>query len=111
MKKIVALVMCAVMCCLMLTSCGDSKYVGTWKSEIADVATMTITLEKDHTAKLAYGDIESGDDDKGEWEVKDKKIIIKDPSGKDSDKLEFTIVDDKTISLSEGGVSINFKKQ
>ena len=109
MIKFVAMIMVAVMCCFMLTSCGDSKYVGTWKSE-AEAVGMTITLEKDHTAKMAFGG-ESSDDDKIEWEVKDKKIILKDASGDDDTTMEFDIVDSKTISLSESGVTVNFKKQ
>ncbi|SEK65403.1 hypothetical protein [Ruminococcus albus] len=110
MKKFVAMIMVAVMCCFMLTSCGDSKYVGTWKSESEEVG-MTITLEKDHTAKMAFGGIESGEEDKIEWEVKDKKIILKDGTGKDDSTMEFDIVDSKTIAMTESGLTVNFKKQ
>lgn len=108
MKKFVAMIMVAVMCCFMLTSCGDSKYVGTWK---CDGLGMSIILEKDHTAKLAYEDEVSDDDDSVKWEVKDKKIILTNPDNEESDNLEFTIVDKETISLSKGGMSLEFKKQ
>jgi len=114
MKKFAAMIMVAVMCCFMLTSCGDSKYVGAWKSDTEETGmTMTITLEKDHTAKMALGNFESGDEDKIEWEVKDKKIILKDGTGEDDSTIEFDIVDSKTLSTTdiESGKTVNFKKQ
>jgi uncharacterized lipoprotein YehR (DUF1307 family) len=111
MKKFVAMIMAAVMCCFMLTSCGDSKYAGTWKAEeYGDV--MSFTLEKDHSAKIALGFIQSGEDDKIEWEVKDKKIVIKDKSeDKEEELFELDIVDSKTLSMTDGSDKIEFKKQ
>ena len=106
MKKFVAMIMVAVMCCFMLASCGDSKYVGKYSNEMG----MNITLEKDHKAKISYGDDES-DADEVSWEVKDKKIILKDASGEDDTTLEFDIVDKETISLTESGVTLSFKKE
>ena len=111
MKKFVAMIMVAVMCCFMLTSCGDSKYAGTWTAEEEGMV-LTLTLEKDHSAKVAFGFIQSGEDDKIEWEVKDKKLVIKDKSeDKEEDLFELDIVDSKTLSMIDGSSTIEFKKQ
>lgn len=102
MKKILVMVMCAVMCCLMLVGCGDSKYVGTWKAEFMGES-MEIELKKDHKAVF--------EGDEANWKVKDKKIVLSDPSGKNSETLDFEIKDDKTIAFTMEGISLEFKKQ
>lgn len=110
MKKVLVMVMCAVMCCLLLVGCGDSKYVGTWKADFSGIS-MEITLKKDHTATMNMMGMESDEDEAAKWEVKDKKIVLSDASGEDDETLEFEIKDSKTISLTEGGVSVDFVKQ
>lgn len=109
MKKVLVMVMCAVMCCLLLVGCGDSKYVGTWKADFMGVS-MEINLKKDHTATMNMAGMES-EDDVAKWKVKDKKIILSDASGEDDKTLELVIKDNKTLTLTEEGVTLEFVKQ
>lgn len=103
MKKIFAMMLAAVMCCLMLVGCGDSKYVGTYTYELLGDK-MSIELKDDHKAKV-FG--ESG----AEWEVDGDKIILSDESGKDDETIELTINDDGDLEMSEGGITMTFEKE
>ena len=103
MKKIFAMMLAAVMCCLMLVSCGDSKYVGTYTYELLGEK-MSIELKDDHTAEFMG---ESG----LEWEVDDDKIVLTSKDGKDDDSLELDIDDDGNLSITEGGITMKFEKE
>lgn len=103
--------MCAVMCCLLLVGCGDSKYVGTWAAEYEGEEIMTIELKKDHKASMTFMGMSSGEDEDAKWKVDGKKIVLSDPSGEDDETIELEIKDGSTLTMSESGQTLEFKKK
>lgn len=102
MKKVLVMVMCALMCCLMLTGCGDSKYAGTYDSGKG----MSIELKKDHKVSFLYEGI-GNDEDSAKWKLKDNTIIISD----ENDTMKLTIMDDNTLAFYSEGTLIKFTRK
>ena len=91
MKKCGALLLILITSLFALTACGNSKYVGTWNvvslinqegtetrldslSSTFEDASVTMTLQKDGTAKIEYSDTTSY----VQWEESSSGIIVSD---------------------------------
>jgi hypothetical protein len=125
MKKILALMLTAVLSVMMLTACGggggkyaDSPYVGKWNATTAEMSGIqlqvsdimnefSITLNDDGSCTVVVdtdGDKETG---KGEWEPREGGgVTVKDDSG----TLDFDDQDGKLTIVYEG-VTMYFEKE
>ena len=115
--EVLVMVMCAVMCCLLLVGCGDSKYVGTWKAtkgtfkdeevNVDDVpeAAFSIECKEDGTATIASAD----GNEEAKWFDTDEGLRVQ---GTDSDTdLKLTDTEDGNLEFSVVGFHIIFEKQ
>ena len=103
MKKIFAMMLVVISCCLMLAGCGDSKYIGKYTAEMMGQKA-TLELKDDHKASFMG---ESG----GKWEVKDDKIVVTSDDSDEDGEMEFTINDDGDLELTESGITVTFEKE
>ena len=103
MKKIFAMMLVVISCCLMLAGCGDSKYVGKYTAEMMGQKA-TLELKDDHKASFMG---KSG----GKWEVKDDKIVVTSDDSDEDGEMEFTINDDGDLELTESGITVTFEKE
>ena len=124
-KKIMLMVLCAVMACCVLASCGaKDKFIGKWKcvaveeggkkytkddDEFEDMEDMgmvpTITFDDDDTGVMKSGD-EKEDFD---WEVDedDDDTVIMDQDG---DEVEATLDDDELVIKISKNLKMYFEK-
>lgn len=109
-KKIMLMVLCAVMACVMMTGCS-SKFVGTWKSVAIEEGG-----EKHTASDETYGEIVKGfmtiEVEKGgegtvkalgesndmKWEADGDTITVT----VDGDDLDFTLKDDQLVADVDG---------
>lgn len=103
---------------LAAASCGekyaDSKYLGTWKADSAEVKGIALSVEQilgDFTLKLkADGTSEvviNGEKSSGDWEETDNGFKLKD--GKD--ELVFKKTAERKVKLEYQGMYITLEKQ
>lgn len=104
MKKVLVMAMCAVMCCLLLVGCGDSKYAGKYEADLSGIMTVELELTKDHKVHMVFP-MSDAEDTPGTWELKDGKIIA---SWEGEDSMELTIEDKDT--LKETTTDMIFKR-
>jgi len=114
MKKIFALLLSCMMI-LSIAACGNSKYVGKWELEKAEMAGqemtadmiggMTLEIEKGGKGNLSA----AGEDAEFEWEVKDGKLSMT----HDGETIETAVeVDGDTLILNDfEGAKMTFKKK
>ena len=103
---------------LVLAGCGsklaNSKYLGTWEafeaeyqgitmkaSDVYEEFSMTFKDDGSFTVTL------NGDTEKGNWEEKDGKAVLKDSTT----TMEVELNDDGYLVVKERGVTLLFKKK
>lgn len=68
MKKWIITFLCLIASCIMLCSCGESKYVGEWyNSEYFDVPSTSLTKDGTYVKENGEG---------GTWSLEDNKILL-----------------------------------
>lgn len=85
------------------------EFAGKWVSEIEGTS-LILDLRDDHTATFTIGE-ESSDEGSAYWSLKDGKLVLADSAEQDGETLEFEVVDNETLRISEDGIVIDFKKQ
>ncbi|MBR1751360.1 MAG: hypothetical protein IJ740_10875 [Ruminococcus sp.] len=111
MKKILAIIAATAISCGMLTSCGGSQFVGTWKSVAMESDGQKITKDDETLGSFIDGfltiEIEKGGEGKIssdgetkdiEWENDGDTITIT----VDGDDQEATLEDDQLVMNFEG---------
>ena len=115
-KKIRGLVLVVTLVMILLCACGgkdmsDSVYLGTWEASTAEYSGMELSVDtlfdEFHFTLQDNGKVKlnlNGEEETGKWEETDTGVILE-------DEMEFTKVDENTLSYETDGMNVYFVRQ